>query len=128
MGQRNGQGHVLGRFVRGIAEHHALVAGADLFIIALAALTGFVGLIDALGDIRGLFVQRNQDAAGIAVKAVLGAVIADVDDGLAGDLGDIHIAFRGDLADDMDLTGSDERLAGHAGMGILFQDRIQDSI
>ena len=98
-----------------VAEHHALVAGADEVdrIDALAVLD-LEGLVDALRDVGALLVDADQDAAGLAVEAVLGAVVADVLDDAADDRGDVDVAVRADLAADDDQTGGGEALDGTA--------------
>ena len=75
--------------VAGVAEHHTLVAGA-VVQLALAGGLGLVALVHAQGDVAGLLVDIGDDGACVAVKAVLGAVVADVQHHLAGDLGDVH--------------------------------------
>ena len=46
--QRDGHGHHLGRFIAGKAEHHALIAGADVHIAHTAS---FQRVVNAHGDI-----------------------------------------------------------------------------
>ena len=127
LGQGQRQGHQLRCLVAGVTEHHALVSRAvgQLAVCAGLALQRFV---HAQGDVRGLFVDGGDDAAGIAVKAVLATVIADLPHHFPGDLGDIHIAGGGDLAHHMDEAGAGCGLAGHAAHGILGQDGIQDGV
>ena len=57
--QVDGHGHERGRLVARVAEHHALVARADLLvgIVAGLAVLGLVGLVDALGDVGALVVD-----------------------------------------------------------------------
>ena len=70
MRQLDRHGHQLGSFVASVAEHHALVASA--------------ASINAHGDVGRLAFHGGHDAAGFGVKAVLGAVVANVVDHLAG--------------------------------------------
>ena len=51
VGQRDGGRHQLRRFVRGIAEHHALIAGA--------------AGVNALGNVARLLVDGRDDRAGV---------------------------------------------------------------
>ena len=67
-----------------------------------------------MGDVGRLLVDGDDHAAGVAVEAVLGPRVADVPDGLARDLGDVHVAGRRDLARHDDEPGGEERLARHA--------------
>ena len=116
MGQGNGQGHLFGRLVAGVAEHHALIArAADL-------------VVGAQGDVAGLLVDVDKDAAGVAVKAVLRPIIADLADDLAGNLLDIDIAVRADLTHDVHEARRGRRLAGDAPVGILLEDGVQHRI
>ena len=116
VGQADGQGHQLGGLVAGVAEHHALVArAADL-------------VVGAEGDVGALPVDVGDDGAGVGVKAVLGAGVADVGHHLADQFLKIDVAAGGDLAHDVDQTGGHAGLAGHAGVGVLGQDLIQDGV
>ena len=127
MGQGDGQGHELLGLVAGVAEHHALVAGAVIQLIA-AGLLGLQALVNAHGDVGGLLVNGGQHGTGVTVKAVLGPVIADVPHHLAGQLGDIDVAGGGDLAHDVDQTGGHRGLTGHAGSGIGSQNGVQNGV
>ena len=112
-----GQRHQFGGLVAGKAEHHALVAGA-----------GHLGRW-CPARCRGFWLSMLvMTPAGIAVKAVLGAVVADVPDDLAGNAGDVHIAAGGDLAHDVDQAGGAGGLAGDASAGVLFQDGVQHRV
>ena len=90
VGVADGSGHELLGLVAGEAEHHALVAGADGLVVK--------GGVHAHGDVLGLLVDGRQNGAGVAVEACLGGVVADVQQGLPGDGGDVHKAVAGDLA------------------------------
>ena len=75
VGELQRHGHVVGRFVGGIAEHHALVAGSlVLFFLA----------VDAAVDVAALLVNGSEDAAGIAVELVFRLRVSDFVDGAAG--------------------------------------------
>ena len=116
VGQADGHGHQLRGLIAGIAEHHALVTGtADL-------------VVGAQCDIGALAVDVGDNSAGVSIKAVLCTGITDVRDDLADDLLEIDIAAGGDLAHNVDQTGGSAGLAGHAGIGVVGQDLVQDSI
>ena len=105
MGQADGHGHQLRGLIAGIAKHHALVAcTADL-------------IVGAEGDIGALAVHIGDDGAGVGVKAELGAGVAEID-----------ITVGGDLAHDVDHAGRGTGLAGHAGLGVVGQDLVEDGI
>ena len=107
VGQRDRQRHQLGRVVAGVAEHQALVAGADLL-----ALRGV--LVDAHGDVGALPVDREHHGAGVGADAHLVVGVADVADHLADDVGIVDHGLGGDFAGDDGDAGGDHRLAGHA--------------
>ena len=114
--ERDGQGHQLRGLVAGVAEHHALVAGAAHLVVG------------AQGDVPGLLVDVGDDAAGVAVKAVLGPVVADLPHHLAGDPGNVHIAAGADLAHDVQQARGGGGLAGHTAVGVLGQDGVQHRV
>ena len=116
VGQTDGQRHQLGRFIAGIAEHHALITGTGNLIVG------------AQRNVGALAVNVGDNAAGLAVKAILSAVIADRADDLAGSAGDVNIAVGRDLAHDMDKARGTGRLAGNAGTGVLSQNGIEDCV
>ena len=124
--QRDGQGHFLRGLVAGIAEHHALVAGADVRLVLPAA--GLQGVVHAHGDVRALVVDGGHHGTGPAVEGLLRSVVADVHDSPADDRVDIHIGFGRDLAHDGDHAGRRKGLAGNAGGGILLKDRVEHGV
>ena len=82
--ERDRQRHELRRLVAGVAEHHALIARAVIERV-LAGLLALERVVDAEGNVGALLVDVRDDGAGLAVKAILGAVIADLAHGLAHD-------------------------------------------
>ena len=119
--------HVAFGFVGCITEHHALVAGTGFFLSSLAFLS-FQRFVNAHSDIRGLLVDRNQHAAGVAVKAEFSTVVADVVDGFAGNVCDINIALGRNFTENVNLTGSNDSFASNTAFRILSQDGIKHSI
>ena len=128
LGQRNGQRHQFGRLVTGVAEDHTLIACAGVIRISDDALLGFKRLIYAERNIGGLLVDSGKDGAGIAVKALLRAVIADFTDGLPRNRGNIHIGRGSNLAHNKDHPRCSSRLTGNARVRILGKDRVQHRI
>ena len=124
LGNGDSQRHQLRCLVAGIAEHHALVAGAVVQLGITAGL-GLQRLVHSHSDIAALLVDIGNNGAGIAVKTILCAVIADVQHHLPGNLGNVHIAVGGDLPHDVDQARGSTGLAGHAAIGILFQNGVQ---
>ena len=114
--ERDRHRHELLGLARGVAEHHALVAGAGHVELVVVGRVGarLVGLVDALRDVGRLLVDRGDHGAAVAVEPVAAAAVADLADRLAGDLRDVHVHVGRDLARDHDEPGVHERLAGHA--------------
>ena len=125
--ERDRQRHELRRLVAGVAEHHALIARTVVERV-LAGLLALERVVDAEGDVGALLVDVRDDGAGLAVKAVLGAVIADLAHGLAHDFRNVDVALGRDLAHDVHDAGRDRALAGDAAVRILRQDRVEDRV
>ena len=100
LGQVDGHGHEGARLVAGVAEHHALVARADALVgvVRGPAVGRLPALVHALRDVGALLVDGVHHAAGGAVEAVLGAVVADAAHHLAHDGRHVHVRLRADLA------------------------------
>ena len=114
VGQRDGGGHQLGGFVGGVAEHHALVAGA--------------AGVNALGDVARLLVDGGDHGAGVGVEAVEGVVVADGGDDAADQALEIDVGLGGDFAGDDHQPGGREGFGGDAAVGVLLQAGIQDGV
>src|SRR5688572_8765209 len=128
--QGDRQGHQLGGLVGGVPEHQALVTGAlalDL-VLGRAGRARLVGGVDALGDVGRLRADGHAHAAGRAVEALTGGVVADPQDRVPHDRGDVDVAGRGDLAGDVHLAGRDHGLDGHPAARVLRQHRVQDRV
>ena len=119
VGPVDGGGHQGGGFVRGEAEHHALVASALIFRVFAD---------NALGDIGGLLVDSGEHGAGLSVEAHFGAGVADILDGLTNDGGEVGVTLGGDLAGDDGHAGGHEGLTGHVGVGILLEQGVEHGI
>ncbi len=127
VGEGDGKRHKLLGLIAGVAKHHALVARSVLKLVLFAVLV-FERLVNAHGDVAGLLVDIGDDAAGVAVEAVLCAVVADVADDLARDLRDVNIAAGADLAHDVDKAGGNGGLAGNAPLRILLHDGVEHGV
>ena len=122
------QRHQLLGLVRGVAEHHPLVAGADPVDRVEVAVLHLERLVDALRDVGRLLVERHDHAARLGVEAVLGARVADVGDRLAHEPRDVDVRRRRDLAGDDDEARRDQRLAGDATLGVVGEDGVEDGV
>ena len=103
----------------GVTEHHALVAGAFVFLALL-----FLG-VDAHGDVGRLAVQQHFDVGAMVGKAAL--VVTDILHHAARDFGDqlaiddrrpVDLAeqLAAAFAGDDDLIGRAQRLAAEPGI------------
>ena len=119
VGQGDGGGHQLLGLVAGVAEHHALVAGADGLVVLP---------VHAHGDIAALLVNGGEHGAATGVEAVGGVIVADLVHRAADDVGDVHVALGGDLAHNRHHAGGGHGLAGHPACGVLGQDGVQDGV
>ena len=111
--------HQFRRLIGRKPEHDALVARALLFVSAV---------VDTHGDISGLFVQTALILGVLPVKA--GLFVTDVlDRGAYLFFKRVdHITWSADLAADDDEICRNQRFAGHARVGVLRQEGIDDGI
>src|SRR6516225_6603485 len=86
VGEVDGGGHVILGFVGGVAEHHALIAGA--------------ARIHAHSDVARLFVDAGDHRAGIRVKTVERVIVADGLHYATDHLLEINVSLGGDFAGD----------------------------
>ena len=114
MGQRDGSRHQLGGLVGGIAEHHALVAGA--------------AGVNALRDVARLLVDGRDHGAGVGVEAVEGVVVADGGDDAAHEALEVDVGLGGDFAGDDHQAGGRQGFCGDAAVGILLQAGVQNGV
>src|SRR5579859_4845275 len=112
VGERDGRWHVRLIFVRGIPEHHSLVAGP--------------AGVHAHGDIAGLLVDAGDYGAGIGVEPVKRVVIPNRLYYAAHDLLKIDISLGGNFAGDYDKACGRQRFAGYATVRVFRQAGIQN--
>ena len=122
--------HILLRLIGSIAEHHTLVACTNSIQLAVVhrIFSCFQSLIYTHGNIAGLLVQSNQNAAGITVKTVFCTVVTDFTNGLTNDRLNIYICIGRNLSHNHNQTGSGAGFACNAAHGVLFHQRIQNGI
>ena len=121
MRQQDRQRHHLRRFVGGVAEHDALVAGA--LVAALARRLG-----DALRDLVGLLGDELNDLQRRVAEGLGGVGVADFLDRLPDDLLEIELGVGRDLASEDHMVALDQRLARHAAPGVLLETRVEDRV
>jgi hypothetical protein len=127
--QLDRQRHQLGRLAAGVAEHQALVAGAlTVELVDALALTGLVGVVDALGDVGRLRTDGHRHATGGSVEALVGGVVTDLEDLFPDETGDIDVGLRRHLSGDVDLTSGDQRLDGDTALGITLEHGVENRV
>ena len=119
VGEVEGQRHIVFGLVGGIAEHHTLVAGSLIHrVLALHAAV----------DVRTLFVDGTEHAAGVALEHVFALGVADAVDDLTGDALEVNVCFGLDFARHHDLSGGDEGFARHFRAGVEGEKLVEDGI
>ncbi len=114
-----GQGHVGVRIAAGVAEHHALVAGA--LVLGLLAL-------HALVDIRALLMDGAEHAAAVRLEHVLAFGVPDAADHVTCDLLHVEVGFALHLTGQHHLPGGDQGFAGHLAVGIEGQEMVDERV
>ena len=118
--ERQGEGHVFLGVRAGVAEHHALVAGALL----LGLLAGHAAV-----DVGALLVDGGDDAAGSGVETVLGLVVADALDHAARRGRDVDVGALGiDLAAHDHQAGGAEGFTGDVRLRVLPEEFVENGI
>ena len=72
-------------------------------------------------DIGGTFIK-------LGLVDDVGPVIANAQDRVPGDFGNIYKTGRRYFSHDMDLAGSHYRFTGHPAFRVLFQNCVQDRV
>ena len=124
VGEHDGRGHQLGRFVAGIAEHEALVAGA--LLCSLFAF-GFLR-INALRDVLALLGDGFGDDDFVGVENIVVVDVADFPNGLTHDFFEIEFGVGGDFTGEHDHVAFDQCLAGHAAFFVLAEAGVEDGV
>jgi hypothetical protein len=119
--ERVGEGHHLLGFVGRVAEHVALVTGADVL-----GLSG--ALANSLADLDRLAVELVEHLARLVVEALLHGVETNLLDGIAHDLLVVDLGVGGDLAEHHHEARAGARLAGDARLGVLREAGVHDRI
>src|SRR5579872_56863 len=117
----DGRGHELGRLIRGIAEHEALVAGALLLVQP-------VSFVHTLGDVGALALDGREHRARGRIESHRRVDVTDVPDRLPNHLREVDLGGRRDLARNDHHSGLGERLASDPGPRVLRQDGVEDRV
>ena len=126
--EQDRQRHQLGGLVRGVSEHHPLVARALTVKRVFVAVLCLVGLVHPARDVGRLLVDRGDHAAGLGVEAELGARVADLRDLRPHQFGDVDVGVGRDLAGDDHEPGSYHRLASDPSHGIAGEHGIEHRV
>ena len=128
--QVDGHRHQGGGLIAGEPEHHPLVASADFVDLLVGQLAAFdlVALVHTASDILALAGNGAHHRAGVAVKALLAAVVADALDHPADEFVEVHESVGGDLAQHHHEAGLGGGFASHTAAGVLLQAGIQHRI
>ena len=100
--------------MRGVTEHHALIARA--------------ARVDAHGDIAGLLVDGRDNRAGIGVKAIKRVIVADGADYAANHRLEVDVSLGRDFAGDHHQSGSGQGLAGYPAVAVLLKASVKDGV
>ena len=119
VGQRERQGDVGVGLVRGVAKHHALVAGALRF---------GVGALHAAVDVGALLVYGVEHAAALGVEAIFGLGVADASDGASRHLLQVDVCFRFYFSCDDHLPGCHQRFASYFRAGVEGQQLVKHGV
>src|SRR5215831_16603531 len=84
--------------------------------------------VHALGDVRRLLVQRDEDADRVGVEPELAAHVADVAHAFAGQARVVEDGLGGQLARDHDQAGRQQRLDRHPRSRILREGGVEDRV
>ena len=117
LGGHHRHGHVFGRFIAGIAHHNALIASAEGVIV----LIFFQFRLDRSCNVGTLLMD-------VAVDLVFLGVVANVPQGVAGNVEHIRHGSGGDFTRHDDMPTGRHDLAGHAAGRIVFQTFVQNGI
>ena len=86
------------------------------------------GVVHTLGDVVALLVVADHDGTTFVVNAVIGVVVANALDGVAGHLDVVDMGVGGDFTREHHETGVGEGFGGHARAGVLREDGIQNGV
>ena len=96
---------------------------------SIARALFFFGLAhDTLVNVRRLFVDRGEYAAGITVELIFAFGITDTVDYAACYVLDIDVGARTHFARDDNQTGGTERFAGYFGVGVVTKEFVENGI
>src|SRR5436190_16858915 len=128
VGDHDRERHQLLRLPGRVPVHHPLVSRTEQVERVRVSVLRLIGLVDALGDVRGLPVDRHHHAAGLGVEPVLRPRVADLGDALSYEAPDVYVDVGRDLAGDDDEPGRDQRLARDTPVRVAAYDGVENRV
>ena len=104
----------------GLVTVESMALGTPPLVSSDGAGPELVAGVDPLGDVAGLAADRDLHATGGAVEALVGVVVADLQDLVADQLRDGRVRRRRDLTGHDDQTRREQRLDLHPAPGIVL--------
>ena len=123
-----GAGQALPELVRQHDRHRHQLVGFRARVAEHEPLVACAAGVHAHRNVGRLPVDRGQHGTGFGVETIRRVGVADFLDGLADDLLEIDVAAGRDLTGDQRQARRDERLAGHAGSGVLREDGVENRV
>ena len=121
-------GHIFRSLVGRITEHHTLIAGTGVQIVFEASFFCLQCFVDTHCDVCGLLVKCDHDSTGVAVKAGLCIVVADLIDGLTYDGRNVQLCLGGNLTGHKDESRTGCGFARNTAHRILCHAGIQNRV
>ena len=118
----DGRRHELGRFIRSVAEHHALIS---------RSLRARIGLVYGPGNFSGLLLKSYVDSDMLRRKAAVVLHVSNVRNGGAGQGFDFAMrqpVCRAHFTGNTDVTLRYQCLTGHARAAVACQIGVEHSI
>lgn len=116
VGKHDGEGHQLLGLVCRVSEHDTLVTGTVILERAV---------VETLGDIGRLLLDRDENVAGLVVEALGRVVVANLLNGLADNLLVVDLGLGGDFTENHDHAGLGGGLAGDLGGRVFPEASIE---
>ena len=119
MAQVECQRHVVLGLIRGITEHHALVAGALIF---------WIHTLHALVDVLALLMNGGEHTAALGVELIFGFSVAYATYRLTCHFLQVDISLRLHLASKHHLSGCHQGLTCHLRLAVVSQKVVEHGV
>merc|ERR1719237_818852 len=108
--------HSLLGLICSIAEHNALVAGANILLC--------FSYVHTTSNVGALLFDGDDDSALVAVETLLSVIISDITDSLAHNLLVVNVTLSRNFTEDHDHARLRTRLTGNLGFRVLFETSV----